>query len=223
MIVRGGEYPLAEGETVRLSGGARITDWRPVQDAATLARMHPDARGHVLQADLAAHGGTDFGGPLYGSGSHTSDPGLEIFFRDKRMTVARYPNEGFLHIAELSVEDGYHVRGTPGSRTGRFRIDGEVERLRRWAAEPRAMLHGYWFWDWADQRMAVQNRWRSPPRTAARPRRRSCIARPRAGRRLPSTREPHRARASVWGKGSQHCRLPTRGRREKHETSSKHS
>jgi hypothetical protein len=32
-----------------------------------------------------------------------------------------------------------------------------ADRLRRWAAEPGAMLHGYWFWDWADQRLAVQS------------------------------------------------------------------
>jgi len=149
-------YRVAEGDNVRLCGGVNITDWRPVTAPEILERLPDEARGHVLQADLAAHGVTDFGGPLYGSASHTSDPGLELFFRDDRMTVARYPNEGFLHIAALAVEDGYHVRGTPGSRTGRFRVDGEAERLRRWAAEPGAMLHGYWFWDWADQRLAVQ-------------------------------------------------------------------
>lgn len=148
-------YRAAEGETVRLTGGVHITGWRPVQDTATIARMHPDAPEHVLQADLAGHGVIDFGGPLCGSGSHASDPGLELFFRDQPMTLARYPNEGFLHIAALSFEDGHHIRGTRGSLVPRFRVDGERERLRRWAAEPDAMLHGYWFWDWADQRIAV--------------------------------------------------------------------
>jgi hypothetical protein len=79
-----------------------------------------------------------------------------LFFDDQPMTLARYPNDGFLRIAALSVEDGYDVRGTRGSRVGQFRIEGECERLRRWAAEPDLLLHGYWFWDWADQRLAVK-------------------------------------------------------------------
>jgi len=179
VTVRGGAYPLAEpltfnaedsgtadapvvyrasdGEQVRLAGGVRITDWRPVEDAATLERLPPAARGHVVQADLRAHGVADFGIMESAHAWAHSDPGLEVFFRGERMTLSRYPNEGFLHIAALSAEDGYDVRGTRGSRTGCFQIEGEAERLCRWAAEPAAMLHGYWFWDWADQRLAVQS------------------------------------------------------------------
>jgi len=177
VIVTGGQYPLreplvliaedggtaeapvvyraAEGETVRLSGGVRIADWPPVDDPRTLARLHPAARGHVLQADLLAHGIADFGPMDTAPSWANSDPGLELFFRDRPMTLARYPNEGFLHIAKLSVEDGPTTCGMPSSRTGRFRIAGEEARLRRWSAEAGLMLHGYWFWDWADQRIAV--------------------------------------------------------------------
>ena len=105
-------YRAAEGETVRLTGGVRINDWRPVEDAATLARLHPSAHGHVLKADLRAHGVTDFDAMVSAEGvgakgTAKSDPGLEVFFRDRPMTLARYPNEGFLRIATLSVEDGH--------------------------------------------------------------------------------------------------------------------
>ena len=177
VTVRGGEYRLAEqlaftaadsgtaaapivyraadGETVRLSGGVRIADWRPVEDAAMLQRLPPEARGHVLVADLRAHGVNDFGAMASARAWAQSDPGLEVFYRGERMTLARYPNEGYLHIAALSVEDGHRVLTTPGSKVGRFRVAGESDRLRRWATEPAAMLHGYWFWDWADQRLAV--------------------------------------------------------------------
>jgi len=178
VVVRGGEYRLAEplafnagdsgtqdapigyraadDETVRLSGGVPITDWQPVTDTEALKRLPPEAHGHVRQADLRAHGVSDFGTMESAPNWASSDPGLEVFFRGERMTLARYPNEGFLHIAALAVEDGHHVLGTPGSNVGRFRIEGEADRLRRWAAEPAAMLHGYWFWDWADQRIAVK-------------------------------------------------------------------
>lgn len=183
VVVRGGEYALtaplsftaedsgtsrapvvykaAEGEDVRLSGGVRVNDWRPVADPEILERLPAEARGHVVRADLRAQGIEDFatmdsGQGIAMKGWSNSDPGLEVFYRDQPMTLARYPNDGFLHIAELSVEDGYHVRETRGSRVGRFRVEGEAERLRRWAVEPNVVLHGYWFWDWADQRLAVQ-------------------------------------------------------------------
>ncbi|HEY3283559.1 MAG TPA: right-handed parallel beta-helix repeat-containing protein, partial [Armatimonadota bacterium] len=35
----------------------------------------------------------------------------------------------------------------------RFYYEGD--RPQRWAKEPDVMLHGYWFWDWADQRYRV--------------------------------------------------------------------
>ncbi len=180
VIVQGGEYPISEslefiredggtaespviyraeeGGEVLISGGVRIAGWRPVEDEESLARLSPEARDHVLQADLNAHGVTDLAA-MDSARTHVhSDPGLEVFFRGQPMTLARYPNDGFLHISALSVEDGYDVRGTRGSRTGRFQTqDVPADRLRRWAGEPGTMLHGYWFWDWADQRLAVKD------------------------------------------------------------------
>jgi len=150
-------YLAAEAETVILSGGVCIADWQPVDDADTLKRLPADARRKVLRADLRAHGITDFGETPYGQKGQTSDPGVELFFRNEPMTLARYPNEGYLHIAELSVDDGHHIRGTHGSHVGRFRTtDVTPERLRRWADEPGLILHGYWFWDWSDQRIPVK-------------------------------------------------------------------
>ncbi len=148
-------WRAAPGAEVRLSGGVRVTNWQTTDAPAVLARLAPKARGQVLQADLRACGVTDFGVMESAQAWAESDPGLEVFCRDQPMTLARYPNEGFLRIASLSAEDGHHIRQTFGSRIGRFRIDVEKERLRRWATEPAPMLHGYWFWDWADQRLAV--------------------------------------------------------------------
>ncbi len=150
-------YRAKDGETVRLSGGVRIADWRPVEDAAILARLAPEARTRVLQADLKAHGVSDMGAMESASNWANSDPGLEVFFRGRPMTLARYPNDGFVHLSSLSVEDGHGIFGISGSKAGRFRAEElSEERLRRWSGEANPMLHGYWFWDWADQRIAVK-------------------------------------------------------------------
>ena len=87
-------YVAAPGEEVRLVGGQAVTGFEPVTDPAVLARLDESARGQVVQADLAALGVPDFGSPAGG--------GIELFFQDKPMTVARWPNEGFVNIATVA-------------------------------------------------------------------------------------------------------------------------
>jgi hypothetical protein len=47
------------------------------------------------------------------------------------------------------------IRGTKGCKEGLFSYEGD--RPSRWAGADDIMLHGYWFWDWADQRLKVQS------------------------------------------------------------------
>ncbi len=140
-------YGARKGQEVRLAGGKAITGWKPVTDKAILDRLEPAALGKVVQADLRALGIADFGSP--GGG------GIELFFNDQPMQVARWPNEGFVKITGLVEPDTVNVRGTKGSKTGKFMYDGD--RPKRWAGERDAWLHGYWFWDWSDQRHAVES------------------------------------------------------------------
>ncbi len=141
-------YRAAEGEEARLSGGRRVDNWQPVTDNAVLARLDEPARAHVLQADLRALGIEDLGDVI--------KPGerLELFFDNAPMTVARWPNEGFVKIGETVGETPFDVRGTKGDRVGKFTY--EYERPDRWVAEKDLWLHGYWFWDWSDQRQRVK-------------------------------------------------------------------
>jgi len=140
-------YRARKGEEVRLIGGRVVTGWKPVTDQAILDRLEPAARTHVVQADLKALGITNFGSP--GGG------GLELFFNDQPMTLARWPNEGFVKITGLVEPGTVDVRGTKGSKAGKFLYDGD--RPKRWAGEKAPWVHGYWFWDWSDQRHAVES------------------------------------------------------------------
>ncbi len=139
------EYRARPGETVRLIGGKRIAGFAPVTDAALLQRLDPAARGNVWQADLRAQGVTDFGGPAGG--------GLELFFQGQPMRIARWPNEGFVKIVQVLGPTPVDIRGTKGCAEGMFSYEGD--RPRRWKDEKDVWLHGYWFWDWADQRQRV--------------------------------------------------------------------
>lgn len=135
------------GEKVRIMGGRRIVGWENVADEKVLNRLVPEARSHVLQADLKSAGIEDYGEVRGG--------GLELFFEDKPMTPARWPNEGFVKIAGLVEPDTVNVRGTKGSKTGRFMYAGD--RPKRWTDENEIWVHGYWFWDWSDERQKVES------------------------------------------------------------------
>jgi len=140
-------YSAWPGEEVRIVGGKRIEGWKPVTDEAILRRLAPEARSKVLQADLKAAGLTDYG--------QVKGGGLELFLEDKPMTLARWPNEGFVKIVGLVEPGTVNVRGTKGSKTGQFMYEGD--RPKRWAEENDLWVHGYWFWDWSDERQKVES------------------------------------------------------------------
>jgi hypothetical protein len=139
-------YRAYRNETVRLVGGRRVADWKPETDPAVLERLDPAARGYVLRADLRALDINDYG--------QVSGGGLELFFDDEPMTLARWPNRDFTTIHEITDEQTTTVHGRTGSKVGKLYYDGD--RPNRWAGETGIWLHGYWFWDWRDayQRVA---------------------------------------------------------------------
>ncbi len=167
VLLRGGQYPLADavrfdagdsgragapvvyravpGETVVLSGGRTVGGFGPVTDPDALQRLDPEALPHVVQADLRAAGVAEYGG--------ASDGALQVYFRGRPMTLSRWPNEGFVKIAGLVEKDGHKIHGIPGSLTGKFTY--AEDRPARWVDEKDPWLHGYWFWDWSDQRQKI--------------------------------------------------------------------
>jgi len=166
------EAPLviraAPGEEVRLTGGTRIGEWGPVSRAAVRERLAPESRPHVLQADLNALGALDFGS--VGPGGRRA----ELFFDQQYMTLARYPNDGFLRIADVPEEA---KRKRPVSdpkrpdlnrHEGPFNYDGD--RPERWGDAPDIWMHGFWFHDWRDEYHEVlrfdvdrKEAWPKPP------------------------------------------------------------
>ncbi len=71
------------------------------------------------------------------------------------MTLARWPNAGFVKVVDVRGPTPVDVRGTKGCREGIFTYDGG--RPKRWNGAQDMMLHGYWFWDWADQRLKIES------------------------------------------------------------------
>lgn len=131
----------------RLLGGTLVPGFAAVSDPDVLARLPDEARSHVVEADLRHCGIEDFG--QAGTG------GLELFYDGQPMTLARWPNEGFVKIADLVGGEPIDVRGTVGDGIGKFVYEGD--RSSRWVAEKDPWAHGYWFWDWSDERHRIES------------------------------------------------------------------
>ncbi len=140
-------YRAAAGKQVRLLGGKIVQGWQRVEDPTVLDRLDPSARDHLMSADLKELGVSDFGSPAGG--------GIELFFDGHAMTLSRWPNEGFTRIENVLGKTERDTRGTKGCAEGIFTYDGV--RPSRWVDEPDAWVHGYWFWDWSEQRHKVKS------------------------------------------------------------------
>lgn len=140
-------WRAAPGETVRLTGGARLTDWQPVKDPATLARLDPAARERVVVTDLRAAGVRELGraAPVGGRPA-------QLVCNRRYLPLARYPNAGdWLRVAAVP-QDGTPVKAE-SPHCGRWTYAGD--RPARWRDLSDLWVHGYWVFDWADQYQRV--------------------------------------------------------------------
>ena len=141
-------WEAAHGQTVRIMGGVRLAGWRSVDDPSVLARLRPEAREHVVRCDLGAMGIERLGAVQPRSGIRS-----ELFFNRRYMTLARYPNEGWLTIADVPPDAQYKVKDRDDPKLtrhkGPFRYDGA--RPSQWADTSDLWVHGYWTYDWSDE------------------------------------------------------------------------
>jgi len=138
-------------ERVRLLGGRTLGAWKPVKDKAILDRLPAEARRHVVMCDLRAAGIADYGEMhSRGFGRPTVPSHVELFFQGRRMTVARWPNNGFVDIA--ATGDTAAPRDEHGGILGRkeYGFIYEGDRPRHWKPSSDIWVHGYWAWDWAN-------------------------------------------------------------------------
>lgn len=136
-----------------------IAGSRPVRvflkpERANDNRIAPALLDSILVADLPANGITE-----YGAISARGTPGLELFLDNTRMPLARWPNRGWIRIADVP-QTGDSCLNPGLAREKRFdgvpagrhygRISFAEDRPNRWRPDPDIYLHGYWTFDWSD-------------------------------------------------------------------------
>ena len=134
-----------------LYGGVRLKGFIPVTDPVVLGRLPAEARGKVFQCDLKKAGITDYS-PLTERGYGVQPPPstLEVFFNGTPLTLARWPNAGF-------VNGGRIVQ--PGSKAaGKASVFEYLDnRHARWANTEDGWLFGYFHYGWADRTLKIQS------------------------------------------------------------------
>ncbi len=139
------------GGKVLVSGGIDLppSAFRPLGKDPLRSRFPKKARSRILRADLGRLGAADLG-TLADRGMNLPVPlaPAEVFFDGRPLALARWPDRGFSKV--LKVLD----RGSEKEhRPGKFFID--PSRTRNWDPSGEIWLHGYWRWNWADERIRV--------------------------------------------------------------------
>ncbi|MBT4814436.1 MAG: LamG domain-containing protein, partial [Lentisphaerae bacterium] len=130
-------------------GGKRLSGFTPVADPAIRDRIPEVARDKVMQCYLRAAGITDYGElKVRGFGQPPSPPTLELFFDGRPLTLARWPNEGFVGIKSL-IESGSKKDGRPSV------FEYVSDRHARWTQASDAWLFGYFRFLWADATIKI--------------------------------------------------------------------
>jgi len=136
-------YRSAPGEEVRLVGGRQVPwiAFKLVTDVDVLKRLDPSAHGNLMQADLKAVGITDYGRLTRRGGieRNTLPAALELFFNERPMPLARWPNKGWTKIASVPAA---------GPKGERFSYEGD--RPKRWTKADDIWVHGYMNRNWCD-------------------------------------------------------------------------
>jgi hypothetical protein len=132
-------YRAMDGEEVIIIGGATIGGWAAVTDNAILDRLKPDAKTSVRVASL---GSLDMGilvrRGLFVPGGYAA---MELFYKNEPMTLARYPNTGFMTISSLD--------------TLTFTFTPAENNVELWMQESDPQAMGYWQFNWAEEYTAV--------------------------------------------------------------------
>ena len=165
----GDTYFTREGAC--LSGGISVPYARTAPVSGTAAVRFPeDAAAHIRCISLEALGvareefETAYPVGRYSTGERYGAPSgwnIEVFEDGSRMIPARWPNEGFAHLAGVADQGQpaefppqcYHAGWSElkSPRAGAYLADEETRRRAgRWRHPDDVWLYGYFYWDWAD-------------------------------------------------------------------------
>ncbi len=145
-----------KGHKVSITGGMTVPSdkFRPVTEGGILKRLNPEIARKVLQVDLKALGITDFGKHTqYGHGHAVTEAPLELFFNQEPMTLARFPDKGYMKVGKVT-DAGSVPRNRDYSGRGAV-FEYTDPRHKVWAGQKDAWFQGTFNYGFADDIIAI--------------------------------------------------------------------
>ncbi len=136
-------FSAYKNETPVLTGGFKVKDLKKVDDEI-LARLRPEARGKVYQADLKEQGiRTLFRQQGYGFGIGNSKI-LSVYENGEFLQLARWPNEESVFVDKVFDDDNC----TFGFNNS---------RVENWKNANELFVNGFWYHLWAEMALPVKS------------------------------------------------------------------
>lgn len=135
-------YKAYKNEKVNIIGGLKLenNEFKPVIDEDILNRIISEAaRSKILQYDL------NQSGYIYKNKGETILKEPELFFDSVPMTLARWPNEGYILTGNVAKEN-----------VG-FKFQYDNPRPLLWSKAKDIWMFGYWYHNWWDSTVKVNS------------------------------------------------------------------
>ncbi len=145
-------------EQVRITGGKSIApeNFKKVTNRSVLKRLTKKAAKNVLQVNLKELGIYDYGEiTQYGHAMSVTPSQLEVFFNSEAMTLARYPNEGYIKIGKVIDKGSVPRTGDYSDRGGTFQYTDP--RHDKWAGQKNVWFQGSFMYGYADDNILVES------------------------------------------------------------------
>lgn len=160
-------YSAYNGEEVSFVGGAelQLSDLSVTADS----RIPSEAQGKVYSINLKKNGIQDYGELdvtghsqyyLYTYGWADSDSGTPlptVTFNDEAMTLARYPNDGFILTGKI-INEGYmeNKNENPEAKMVGMEFNVTDPHISRWGTAKDPWIFGYFGRDWSDFSLPIE-------------------------------------------------------------------
>ncbi len=157
-----------DGHRAKISGGIEIKGLKKLSNEPGIEMIKNEVVDKIYCVDLKEYGITsvpplELGGfgsqrvrnPDRSYANYRTFPCPELFFNGEPMTIARFPNTGFINVDK--------VIGEIVSENPHYKLLKDVKLkvrdcpLDKWAKENNILLHGYWQFDWADSYESVES------------------------------------------------------------------
>ena len=145
-------------EEVSVTGGKSIPSekFKRVTNKAILNKLSKNAAQNVLQVNLKDLGIYDFGQiKQYGHAMPVTPAPIELFYNKEAMTLARYPNEGYVKIGKV-IDAGSVPRNNDYSQRGGI-FEYTDTRHDVWAGQSDVWFQGSFKYGFADDNILVES------------------------------------------------------------------